>query len=541
MSEDGNRKNRVRKAAPDRTVTRPAGEVVNFANYTPPHSADLERRVIASVLDPVLTDAWPLAEKSKVKPKAFYTPSYGLIWQTIADMRARGLVVAIDTLADELRLTGVLDTVGGFRALVELGSSAPTALSFRQDLERLRLLWEMRQALDYTDRVRDAVVNFSTREEFADRLSEVGQRFIRFGRVEAVMTLAEHIEEVERDIELRIAGQEDRSRWVFTGLPTFDKRLRPLNSAKLDGLVVIGGGSGHGKSALMRQLIWNCLKAGGSAVIYTLETDIESLIEQMASTAARVDLENLPDYGRLYPDRMAAFRAECAWLREIAGKRLWVEQHGEGTKLETIEDLESHYRAHANLHGHPTIVGVDYLQILETKRKTQSREQTVATVSHGLKRLKLESGNCWLVPAQLNESGLSQMRQPARDKEGRITKHAIPGPGALRESQAIFHDADRVIMLYCPPEDCRGNDNWGANTLHPEIWLCQIKRKKGATGWVKCWFDKRHTHFRELSREEVIQGEHGTPAATSGGGAHQPAPRPTSKSDFLSRQRNPQR
>lgn len=541
MTDDAAKPRRQRHAAPDRTVTRPAdGEVIAFGE-APPHSLELERRIIGFGMESDVANGWALCESAQIRPKAFYLPAHVVIWQTISNMRARGQVVDIATLGDELKVAGQLDEIGGWPYLARC-VAGPTTLYLRQDLERLRLFWELRTTYDLAAKLRHSVANFETREKFAELLSGIGQRLIRFGRAEASMTMQEHIEEVEKDFEKRILGTEDRSRWVFTGLPTFDKRLRPLNSAKLDGLVVIGGGSGHGKSALMRQWAWNCLKAGGTVLFYTLETDLESLIEQMVSSVAGIDLENIPDFARLYPDRAELFRAECKWLREeVAGKRLWMVQHGEGTKMETIEDLESHYRAHANLHGHPIMVVVDYLQILGSKSKARSREETVATVAHGLKRLKLESGNCWLVGAQLNESGLREMRAAQKDSEGRI-KHHIPGAGALRESQAIYHDADRVIMLYCPPEDCRGQDNWGGNTLKPEIWLCQIKRKKGATGWVKCWFDKKFTRFVELGYGEVVEGENrsaGTTAAApaapelgNGGGN----PRPFKKAQFLGQQ-----
>lgn len=533
---------RVRKAAPDRTVTR-GGEVVALGSYAPPHSLELESRVLGYLIDPIIADAWPLADSVKIRVKSFYLPANQVVFSTLSDMRRRGMVIEVATLMDELKLAGKFEQVGGWTHLKTLVGGA-TSFGLRQDLERLRLLWELRNTLELCADMRQAVVGFESREKFAEQLSGIGQRLIRYGRQEASMTMQEHIAEVEADFERRITGTEDRSRWVFTGLPTFDKRLRPLNSAKLDGLVVIGGGSGHGKSALMRQLAWQLLKHGGGSVLfYTLETDLESLIEQMVSTVAEIDLEEIQEYAGLYPERAEKFRAECRWLREeVAGKRLWMVQHGEGTDMSTIEDLEAHYRAHANLHGHPTMVVVDYLQILETKKRTQSREQTVATVSHGLKRLKLEAGNCWLVGAQLNESGLASMREPKRDENKRIIKHNVPGPGALRESQAIYHDADRVIMLYCPPEDCRGNDNWGPNTLHPEIWLCQIKRKKGATGIVKCWFKKRITLFQELSRTEVIEGEGGnaapgaTPAGGGGGRETGQPSRPRGKAEFLARQ-----
>jgi len=69
-------------------------------------------------------------------------------------------------------------------------------------------------------------------------------------------------------------------------------------------------------------------------------------------------------------------------------------------------------------------------------------------------------------------------------------------------------------MLYRPPVDCRETDNWGGNTLKPEIWLCQIKRRKGGEGFVKCWFDKRYTLFSELERHEAMQSES---SASTGG------------------------
>lgn len=542
MSESDSAPRRQRKAAPDRTVTRTPDAVTSLMGFTPPNSIETERRVLGYVLMYPESPHVALAEKVGVKARAFWLPAHRVLWQTIGDMRARGLFADAATLYDELKLAGQLDAVGGLTGYAAAtATNASNLVSFRQDCERLRLLWEQRATLDLTMDLRQGVIDFATREEFAELLSGIGQRLIRFGRTEASMTMQEHIEEVEKDFEKRILGTEDRSRWIFTGLPTFDKRLKPLNSAKLDGLTVIGGGSGHGKSAIVRQWAWSCLKAGGTVLFYTLETDLESLIEQMVSSVVAIDLENIQEYAKLYPDRAERFRAECKWLREeVAGKRLWMVQHGEGTKMETIEDLESHYRAHANLYGHPHLVVVDYLQILGTKSKARSREETVATVSHGIKRLKLEAGNCWLVPAQLNETGLREMRAAQKDANGKI-RHHIPGAGALRESQAIYHDADRVIMLYCPPEDCRGQDNWGGNTQKPEIWLCQIKRKKGSTGWVKCWFEKKFTRFIELGYAEVIEGE-GRSAGTTAATPAAPEPgygassRPTSKAAFLGQQ-----
>jgi replicative DNA helicase len=384
---------------------------------------------------------------------------------------------------------------------------APMPSQVRNHAENIVLFWQLRHTLDLANVLAASVLDFSGREKFKAAVGDVGQRLIRFGRREAVRTLEGQIDAVKADVLARAAGKEDRSAWVYTGIKSFDDRCHPLNSAKGDGLTVVAGASGHGKSAYFRQVVWAKLQANGRALVYTRETDIESYIEQTVASACEIDLLNVPDYARLYPDRMEKFGAECDRLRdEVANRRLWVVQHEEATPLETIEQLARHYRAHAHLHGHPDMVVVDYLQLFSTSKRCNSREEVVAAVSHTLQALQRESGILWLVGCQYNESGIREMRAVRRDADGR-TIHRLPNAGDLRESQSIYHDTDRCICLYRPPEDCRGADNWSPNTKQPEIWLCQIKRRKGGLGLVKCWFEARYTRFTELGRADVIQSE----------------------------------
>lgn len=481
-----------------------------------PHSIEVEQAVLAAIMIDATNESYGIARQCGVRAKAFYSSANRRIWQVIEDLKARGDACTLLEVSAELQATNELADVGGPAYLAEITSGVVMSYQVRGLCEQLVLLRQRRHALELiADVSRATLAEYESREKFAEVLGEVGQKFIRFGRREAVRTLEEQIEAVRDDLVARAEGREDRRGWVPTGLPTFDARLKPLNSARLDGFTVIGGGSGHGKSALLRQLIWHVVETGGSAVVYTRETDIESLIEQMVATAVGVDLNN-PQ--QALKETVTAFRETCdRLLAEVANKRLWVFQNEPATPLEKVEQLQAHYRAHAHLHGHPTVVGVDYLQIFGTEKRCGNREEVVATVSHTLQGMQRESGNLWLVLAQLNEAGLRDMRTLRRDDSGKVI-HRIPMAGDIRESQAIFHDADRVIMLYRPPVDCRDQDNWGGNMLNPEIWLCQIKRRKGGEGYVRCWFNKRITKFTELDRGELMMAQHNT----STGGAVPP-------------------
>lgn len=488
-----------------------AGLAAAQAFKEPPSSPQSESNLINAVLADINGEALALAVQCGVKALAFAAPINRTIWQAIEDLKARGSAITPDTLIEELRLSGDLDDLGGWdafgRTLIENSANVLLPSQVRYHAEQIVLYWQLRHTLTLANDLSAAVLDFQGREQFAERVGEIGQKFIRFGRTEAVRTLDDQIESVKKDVAAMAAGKEDRSRWVYTGLPTFDKRLRPLNSARLDGLTVLAGASGHGKSAGFRQVTWQKIQAGGRVVVYTRETDIESFIEQMMATVCEIDLMNLPEYARLYPERIEKFGAECDRLiRDIANKRLWVVQHEPATPLETIEDLAQHYRAHSHLHGHPDMVVVDYLQLFGTKKRCNSREEVVATVSHALQALQRESGNLWFVGCQYNEAGIREMRLVRRDGDGHVI-HRLPNAGDLRESQSIYHDADRVICLYRPPVDCRDQENLSPNIKQPEIWMCQIKRRKGGTGVVKCWFEARFTRFTELSREEAIHSE----------------------------------
>ncbi len=506
---DAARPKRVRNAAPDRRIVSDPYIVGPDA----PHDAEVERQLLSAVMLDDSRASFAICTQCGVKAKAFHSAANRRIWQVVEDLVARGSAYTATEVCAELNAAGEIDEVGGYDYLMKVSSATPTTAQVRYHAEQLVLLRQRRIALELSaDIALAAQHGFEDREKFAEVLGEVGQKIIRFGRREAVRTLGDQIEAVQEDLKKRAAGTEDRSKWVPTGLPTFDKRLKPLNSARLDGLTVIGGGSGHGKSALLRQLIWTLLSNGGNAVVYTRETDIESFIEQMVAMACKVDLNN-PQ--QALPETLRHFDETCTRLRtEVANKRLWVYQNEPATPLEKIEQMQAHYRAHAHLHGHPTAVGVDYLQIFGTEKRCGNREEVVATVSHTIQALQREAGNLWLVLAQLNEGGLRDMRTLKRDANDKVI-HRMPSAGDIRESQAIFHDADRVIMLYRPPVDCRDQDNWGGNTLKPEIWLCQIKRRKGGEGFVRCWFDKRYTLFHELEKTEMVQAE----ASASAGGA----------------------
>lgn len=471
-----------------------------------PHSPDCEEYLLSAVMADYTPASWALCCSLMVKPKAFFVQSNREIWTAIHNLRLQGVPeVDLPKVHEDLKIRGRLEEAGGMPHLIHVSSRVATDASTRFFAEHLVLLWHMRHAVGIVQEVREAVTQFEGREAFAATASDIGQRLMRLGRLNPSKSLNEEIVEVMDDVTVRTEGRVDQTRWISSGLPTFDAKCKPLTGGREDQLIVVGGGSGVGKSAVLRQLGLAALLQGKTVLSICKETSTAGFAEMMIASWTEFDLLN-PE---LYRGTLPVFQEKCAEMRDRwADKLLFCIEHSAGAPLQTIEDLEDHVHAFVNLRGNPNMILVDYLQLFGTRKRLGSREETVATVSHRLQALVREMpGTTMVVAVQLNETGLDEMRQVRREEradgaEGKVI-HRFPKPGDIRESQAIYHDADRMIFLYKPPIDCRNEDQRAPGIMKPEVWWFQEKRRRGGVGYVRCWFEKRFTRFVEVGRHEA--------------------------------------
>lgn len=462
-----------------------------------PWSEEAEQHVIACcMIDGNATIGRAL--QAGINEKCFFLPANRMIWDVIVSIYRERPPVTIEVLAEELKARRQFEAVGGFPYLMQVTGRIPTTAHAAYFVERLRELSALRMLVTLGTSIVEQAYAYSggpLDDIFSKHLSDLSAAIRHARRGAGPAKLTEQIDSVVEEITAMATGKADKSGWIFTGLPTFDKRLRPLGCQREDQLVVLAGGSGHGKSALARQWAGYALECQKRVRVYSRETTTSGFIEQLVASRVGVDLKHVDS---IPGDLLEKFTAECRRLRDqFADKRLWCVDNSEATPLLTVEDLAEDARWFAQTHGAPHLWVVDYLQLFGTRKRTMSREQEVAHVSHEIQSLARSLGGVWIVCCQMNEKGLSEMRTVRRDADEKVI-HRLPNAGDLRESQAIFHDADRVIAIYRPPVDSRDQDQTGPNINKPEQWLCQIKRRKGGEGVVKCWFEKAFTRFSEL-------------------------------------------
>ena len=131
---------------------------------------------------------------------------------------------------------------------------------------------------------------------------------------------------------------------------------------------------------------------------------------------------------------------------------------------------------------------IDYLQLMSSGARVESRQAEVSEISRGIKAMARELD----VPVVC----LSQLNRAAEQREGHK-----PRMSDLRESGSIEQDADVVLMLHREEYYHQGDDDWlEANADKRGLAeLIVAKQRNGPTGVVRLTWDGRLTRFRDFT------------------------------------------
>ncbi|KAB2839419.1 MAG: replicative DNA helicase, partial [Melioribacteraceae bacterium] len=130
------------------------------------------------------------------------------------------------------------------------------------------------------------------------------------------------------------------------------------------------------------------------------------------------------------------------------------------------------------------MIVIDYLQLMSSNTRMESREREISNISRSLKALAKELNIPVIALAQLN-----------RAVETRTDKR--PMLSDLRESGSIEQDADVVMFLNRPEFYGITTDNEG-NSTEGMAEVIVGKQRNGPTGDVKMRFIKEYARFENL-------------------------------------------
>ncbi|TET94841.1 MAG: replicative DNA helicase, partial [Desulfobacteraceae bacterium] len=134
-----------------------------------------------------------------------------------------------------------------------------------------------------------------------------------------------------------------------------------------------------------------------------------------------------------------------------------------------------------------SLVIIDYLQLMQSRKTVESRQQEISDISRSLKALAKDLDIPVVAVSQLN-----------RKVEDRPNKRPILAD--LRESGAIEQDADLILFIYREELYNRTEENKGKAELNI------AKHRNGPIGLVNLTFREQYTKFQSYYKDELIEG-----------------------------------
>ncbi len=210
-----------------------------------------------------------------------------------------------------------------------------------------------------------------------------------------------------------------------------------------------------------------------SSVVFSLEMSKSEIVMRMLSAEAKIKLADMRS-GRMSDDDWTRLARR---MSEISEAPLYIDDSPNLTMME-IRAKARRLKQKSDLR----LVVIDYLQLMTSGKKVESRQQEVSEFSRQLKLLAKELEVPVVAMSQLN-----------RGPEQRTDKK--PMLADLRESGAIEQDADMVILLHRPDAFERDDPRGG------EADLIVAKHRNGPTRTVTVAHQLHLSRFTNMARQ----------------------------------------
>jgi replicative DNA helicase len=435
----------------------------------PPQNLEAEQSVLGAIL--LDNAAMPKAMELLVE-EDFYRTAHKKVYRAMLDLSDTGEVIDQITLTERLKGQGELESIGGAAYLAELVQIVPSSANIRYHCKIVRDKAVARQLINTSTEVLargyegtasiDDLLDFAEQSVFS----------IAQGKLERSFSPINQIIKESLDLVDKLSKRKEHVTGVPTGYYDLDDITAGLQPSDL---VVVAGRPSMGKTSLALGFATHAAIHANSVVgIFSLEMSKPQIVLRMLSSEARVDSHAL---------RTGKLQKEDWWrLAEAAGRLEQAPIYIDDTGGITVQQMRGKARRLKAEKGLDLLI-VDYLQLMQGRSDSESRQQEISDISRSLKALAKELN----VPVV----ALSQL---SRAVEAR--KPPIPMLADLRESGAIEQDADVVMFIY-------REDVYDQNSERKGIAdIIVSKHRNGPIGKKELFFQDRFAKFESLDLRE---------------------------------------
>jgi len=444
-----------------------------FLDTRPPNDLQAEQAILGAVL--LESDTIDIV-REKLNGNEFYSVPHTRILTAMFAMHEQEEPIDLVTIADRLTVSGHLEDVGGITYLTSLAGAVPTAANVDHYIGIVQEKHLLRQALDTSKMIVNAVKGgdprtvISSMESAVTRLSDQAAPSREFHPIRDVLV------EVFEQAEVRWLNKETNR--GITGVESHFPDLDKMTSGfQKNDLIIVAARPSVGKTAFALNIAQNvAIKSTETVAVFSLEMSAAQLVQRIICSEANIDASRMRTG---YFDGNDWERMSVA-LGTLSEAKIFIDD----TPALTVYDIRAKCRRLKKEHGLGMIV-IDYLQLIAGRgRRGANRQEEVSEISRTLKQIARE--------LEVPVIALSQL---SRGVEQRQDKR--PMMSDLRESGAIEQDADIVAFLY--RDDYYDKESEKKNII--EIIIA--KQRNGPVGTVELAFLKNFNKFVSLDRSHA--------------------------------------
>ena len=435
----------------------------------PPHSLEAEKSTLGSMM----LDQDAIAKAVELlNPEDFYWQSHGIIFRAVRNLFDKSEPVDLVTINEKLREEEKLEDVGGASYITSLVNSVPTAANIEHYAKIVEEKAMLRRLIKVSGKI--SKLGYNEEEEVDELIDEAESLIFEISQKRRVQGFS-NVKDVLMDTFDRLEQLHETTSEV-TGVPTGFRDLDRMTSGFQDSdLVIIAARPSMGKTALALNIAqYVAVEEDIPVAIFSLEMAKSQLVQRMLCSEAQVDSHRLRT-GKL---------KDTDWRRlsQAAGRLGESSIFIDDTPGMTAMEMRAKARRIKAEHGLGLIL-IDYLQLMQTTGRTESRQQEVSQLSRSLKGLARE-----LDAPVVSLSQLSRAVEQRNDKRPRLSD--------LRSSGSIEQDADLVAFIY-------RDEYYNPDTEKQGITEIIVgKQRNGPVGTVELAFQKEYTRFVDLSKRE---------------------------------------
>jgi replicative DNA helicase len=441
------------------------GSTERPTDRTPPHDLLAEQSTLGGML--LSKDAVADVIET-VRGTDFYIPKHEIIYGAILSLYSHGEPTDVIAVSDELTKTGELTRAGGADYLHTLTALVPTAANAGFYASIVAEKAVLRRLVEAGTRI--VQMGYASEGEVTDLVNNAQAEIYGVAggvTAEDYVPLTEAVTQAIDDIEAA-AGRDGQMTGVPTGFTDLDRLTNGLQPGQL---VIIAARPALGKSTVALDFCRAAsIKHNLPSIFFSLEMGKSEIAMRLLSAEASVPLQNM----RKGTVEARDWTTIAATRGRIADAPLYIDD----SPNMTLVEIRAKCRRLKQKAGLKMVV-IDYLQLMTSGKKVESRQQEVSEFSRALKLLAKEIEVPVVALSQLN-----------RGPEQRADKK--PAISDLRESGSLEQDADIVILLHRESAYEKENPRAG------EADFIVAKHRNGPTDTVTVGFHGHFSRFVDL-------------------------------------------